>query len=607
MEHMSQDKQTNIPTNYGALGTLVTVFFFWGFIGAGNSIFIPFCKNYFHLDQFQSQLVDFAFYLAYYIGALILFTVGTAGGKEVIGSWGYKKSIVYGLLLSALGAAAMIAAVNGQSFTGMLMGLFVVALGFSIQQTAAQPFAISLGDPKTGSSRVNLAGGINSLGTTIGPLLVGYALFGGAAVCDNQINSLPLIKVIILYLCVGLLFIGAALLFALSKKVPAGKIDEVPEKAPKALGSLWMLTGLLIIAFVPVFSSYKGDNIDKVNALKKTFEVQSKQVSDLQCELSGKTKEQADVIYAKIESIQATHKAQDDEIKAIMKPIEQQRFIWTLVALALVTLGLPILNGIASKQKTGWGAMQYPQLVYGMLAIFIYVGVEVAIGSNLGELLKGKDFGGYRSSELSPFIAMYWGSLMIGRWTGAVAAFNLQKSTQNILKFVTPFIAFAVVLMLTAAAGHTVSMLYWYIICVALQMLVAYFGKDKPTTTLLLFSGFGLLAMVVGLCTTGTISIYAFLSGGLACSIMWPCIFTLAIAGLGKYTNQGSAFLIMMILGGSIIPPIQGKLADIIGIHSSFWVAAVCFVYLALFAVMAKNILRKQGISYDNAATGGGH
>src|SRR2546423_13253816 len=99
----SQNLQsTGIPTNYGALSTLVTVFFFWGFIAAGNSVFIPFCKNYFNLDQFQSQLIDFAFYLAYYIGALGLFAFGAFGGKDLVGHWGYKKSIVYGLLFSAL-------------------------------------------------------------------------------------------------------------------------------------------------------------------------------------------------------------------------------------------------------------------------------------------------------------------------------------------------------------------------------------------------------------------------------------------------------------------------------------------------------------------------
>lgn len=67
-----------------------------------------------------------------------------------MGKWGYKKSIVYGLLFSALGALAMILAVEGNTFAGMLVGLFIVALGFSLQQTAAQPFAILLGDPSTG-------------------------------------------------------------------------------------------------------------------------------------------------------------------------------------------------------------------------------------------------------------------------------------------------------------------------------------------------------------------------------------------------------------------------------------------------------------------------
>src|ERR1043165_3304744 len=204
----------HVPTNYGALGTLFVVFFFWGFIASGNSVFIPFCKHYFHLDQFQSQLIDFAFYTAYYVGALVLFAYGAFGGKDLVGKWGYKKSIVYGLLFSALGAAAMILAVNGNSFAGMLVGLFIVALGFSLQQTAAQPFAITLGDPVTGTSRVTLGGAVNSFGTSIGPLVVALALFGStAAITDEQIASLSLSKVIFLYIGVGILFLLAAALF----------------------------------------------------------------------------------------------------------------------------------------------------------------------------------------------------------------------------------------------------------------------------------------------------------------------------------------------------------------------------------------------------------
>ena len=122
---------------------------------------------------------------------------------------------------------------------------------------------------------------------------------------------------------------------------------------------------------------------------------------------------------------------------------------------------------------------------------------------------------------------------------------------------------------------------------------------------LMVFSILGIIAMTIGLLTTGKLGTYAFLSGGLFCSIMWPCIFALSIAGLGKYTTQGSAFLVMMILGGAIIPPIQGKLADIIGIHQSYFIAVICFVYLAFFAFRVKGILKAQGIDFDQQLSGG--
>ena len=237
--------------------------------------------------------------------------------------------------------------------------------------------------------------------------------------------------------------------------------------------------------------------------------------------------------------------------------------------------------------------MQFPQLIFGMIAIFVYVGVEVAIGSNLGELLKQPEFGGYEASAIAPFIAMYWGSLMIGRWTGAIAALSFSDVIKSRLKLIIPFVAFAVVLLLTYLAGHKVEMLFLYIVCVAVQMLVAYLSQDKPAKTLIYFSIFGLVAMFVGLHTIGIVSIFAFLTGGLACSIMWPSIFSLAINGLGKYTTQGSAFLIIMILGGAIIPPIQGKLADIVGIHFSFWVAFVCFAFLAWYGYYVWKLFRK--------------
>jgi len=547
-------QRTAIKTNTGALATLVIVFFFWGFIAASNSIFIPFCKHYFSLDQFQSQLIDFAFYLAYYIGALFLYIAGASRGKDFVAQWGYKRGIIYGLLLSVVGAVFMIIAVNFGGFAAILSALFVVALGFSLQQTAAQPFAVELGDPATGAHRILLGGGVNSFGTMIGPIIVAFALFGSTSVTDAQIASLNLDKVTILYSCVGGLFLLAALLFMISKKLPAGISESSIEKSGKATGVLIIMTILLIGFFIPVFYSYK------------------------------------------------TIPANDAEKHAL----EMYRLKWLLAALTVIVISLLYANMRAKKNSAGWGAMRYSQLVLGMLGIFTYVGVEVTIASNLGTLLALPEFGSMPAATIAPFISVYWGSLMIGRWAGSIPVFNPSKSMKNFLLVLVPLIGFGVIIGVNTIAKSDMSPLYWYIICVLVQIAGFFISQEKPATMLFLFAVFGIIAMVIGLFTTGIVSTYAFLSGGLFCSIMWPCIFALSIAGLGKYTTQGSAFLIMMILGGSIIPPIQGKLADVIGIHQSYIIAVVCFAYLAFFAYAVRGILKKQGLDFD-AQVAGGH
>lgn len=585
----------NQPTNYPALYTLILVFFFWGFIAAGNSIFIPFCKNYFSLDQFQSQLIDFAFYTAYFLGALLLFIFSTIKGFDIIGKWGYKRSIVYGLLLSAVGAAIMIVAVKSNVYYGMLIGLFVVALGFSIQQTAANPFAILLGDPKTGASRQNLAGGINSFGTSIGPIIVGLALFGTTAtVDDDQIKHLALDKVILLYTAVGALFIIAAGIFYFSKKLPDGISTEPMEKAGKARMNLIIMTVLVIVCFIPVFASYNSD-------AAKRIEILNSEITTLNTTVLTENDS------ARKELILKDTEVKKAELDTIRHPLEKTRMIYLAGALLAVVVSLVFANFSAKKNPEGWGAMKYPQLVLGMIAILAYVGVEVAIGSNLGELLSLPEFGGHQSSDLAPYISMYWGSLMIGRWTGAISVFNLTKQQQIIATILVPLIAFLVIIGINTVAQKDMSHLYYYVICVFIQIILFLLTKNKPALTLIIFGLFGVTAMIIGLLTTGNIAIYAFLSGGLACSIMWPSIFALAVTGLGKYTAQGSAFLVMMILGGGIIPPLQGKLSDIIGIHSSYIIPVFCFVYITVFAYLAKKALSNQGINVDELETESAH
>lgn len=551
--------------NKSALATLVTVFFFWGFIAASNSVFIPFCKTYFNIDQFQSQLVDFAFYGAYYIGALLLFILSGSIKKDIMNNWGYKNGIIYGLLLSAVGAFVMYPVTAGaeQGQTGVfylvLIAYFIVALGFSLQQTAANPFAIALGDPKTGSHRLNLAGGINSFGTTIGPVVVSLVIFGSASWSTDELasmianNEITLMTVQQLYLGVGALFLVAAALFYFSKKLPALKSETAFEPANKARNLLIILTLVIVGCFGYIFSTYSGDSTAN-------------------------------------------------------EELEHTRLMVLFIALLAVIAAVVIANSSATKKPEGWGAMKYPQLVLGMLAIFTYVGVEVTVGSNLGELLKQEfENSGLNAlglpvlndSQLGSYISLYWGGLMIGRWVGAITVFNPSKGLKKALLIIIPYVAFGVIVLVNSIKySFSSDEILFFAVCIAVQIGGFFLAKDNPVQTLKIFSLLGIIAMLIGLFASGNVALFAFLSGGLFCSIMWPCIFTLSIAGLGKYTSQGSAFLIMMILGGAIIPPVQGKLADVFSIQSSYWIAVVCFVYLLFYAFRTKTVLDKQGVEY---------
>ena len=462
--------------NSAALATLITVFFFWGFVAASNGIFIPFCKKHFDLSQFQSQLIDTAFYAAYFFGSLLLWLLSQTVRIDILNKLGYKKGIIYGLLLSVFGALLMIPAVSSGSFVFILGAFFVIALGFSLQQTAAQPFVIALGTADTGAHRLNLAGGVNSFGTLLGPVLVSFFLFGNLS--PDAAENASITSIDILYYLLAGVFLAAAVLLAVSK-LPRVNSDE---------------------AFEP-----------------------------------------------------------------------------------------------------GLGALKFPQLRWGMLAIFVYVGVEVTIQSNMGALLKKPEFGGYDVAHISQFISLFWGSLMIGRWCGAISAFDFSKATKRLLIIVVPFIAFAVILIVNRLRGNEISDLYVYAICVAILIAGIFFSQEKPARMLLVFSLLGMLAMLTGLFTHGEIAKFAFISGGLCCSIGWPCIFALSITGLGKHTGQGSTFLIMMILGGAIIPPLQGYIADQFDIHSSYWVTVICFAYLAWFAIKVQNILKSRKVDAESS------
>jgi FHS family L-fucose permease-like MFS transporter len=194
---------------------------------------------------------------------------------------------------------------------------------------------------------------------------------------------------------------------------------------------------------------------------------------------------------------------------------------------------------------------------------------------------------------------------MIGRWTGAVEAFTDKMDLQKILRFIAPYLAFGVFLLVNAIAKHDLTPFYVYALIILVLIGADMASKGNPARMLLIFSGLGILALLIGMATTGMTSVYAFTSVGLFCSTLWPCIFTLAVSGLGKNTSQGSSFLIMMIMGGGIMSWLQGVVADETTIHSSYIVGVLCFAYLAFYAWKVKGILKDQGISFESKISGG--
>jgi FHS family L-fucose permease-like MFS transporter len=198
---------------------------------------------------------------------------------------------------------------------------------------------------------------------------------------------------------------------------------------------------------------------------------------------------------------------------------------------------------------------------------------------------------------------------MIGRWTNSVGAFGLKKSKEQILRLLMPYLAFGVFLGVNAIAKHDVQQFLIYAAVIVAMIIGDMLSKGNPARQLLIFSAMGITALIIGMLSDGMVSVYAFISVGLFCSTLWPCIFTLAIAGLGKHTNEGASFLIMMIMGGGFISLLQGWLSgnNLLGIQYSYVVGVACFAYLAFYAIKAKSILKQNGIDYDVKTSGGGH
>lgn len=577
---MNSNKQ---QTKWSQFLSLIVVFFFWGFVAASNDILIPVFKKWFVLTQVQSQLVAWAFYVAYFVGSVIFFIISLK--TDILQKFGYKKTLAVGLVLSAVGAFLFVPAASAASFWFFLSALFIVGLGFSVQQIVANPLAIKMGSPETGAHRLTMAGGINSLGTTIGPILVGIALFG----MGNDEEAAPA-----------------------SSNLP--KIEIVKSEYQTHKSEL-----------IKNIVELKKDGQDDPVIVNEVVAIVQKNIDDLDSQMvsidqnSANSDAQVELYSTKLGEIKQRSTQILYPIGFVKENLKLVKTPFIVLGLAFILVAIFMLfskiedpakeeEALIEEGSAKFRILDYPQLYLGMLAIFLYVGVEVSIISNLPALLHTKEFGGILEHNIAPFVSLYWGSLMIGRWNGSINVFNISKISNMVLKFIVPFIAFLIIIVANELSGKDVSSFYIYAIWIIAFIIMSFIGGRNAGKTLMIFGIAGVVMMFLGLVYPDKqMAKYFFISGGLFCSIMWPSIFDLAIAGLGKNTGKASSFLVMMILGGGIIPLIQGYICDfdlsspngIMGItwtHFSYVIPILCFIYLAFYGFITPKILQKQGV-----------
>lgn len=228
----------------------------------------------------------------------------------------------------------------------------------------------------------------------------------------------------------------------------------------------------------------------------------------------------------------------------------------------------------------GAGALRHPHTVLGMIAIFMYVGGEVTVGSVIINFLGTPRLGGLAHEQASRYLAFYWGGLMIGRFMGAFALSDLRGWLKHGLVALVPVAAAVTVFLLSGPANALP-----YTALLAGLLVAFYAGESSPQRMLALFSGVIILLLAVGMGTSGAVAQWSILGIGLFCSVMWSNIFALAIEGLGPLKSQASSLLVMAILGGAVLPPLQGAVADALGIQTSFVVPMIAFAYVAFYGL----------------------
>ncbi|HIP35536.1 MAG TPA: MFS transporter [Crocinitomix sp.] len=444
--------------------TLTILFFLWGFTTVLNDILVPYFKSKFNLGDTASMLVQTTFFGAYGIGAFAYY-IYSKYKTDLLNKIGYKNGILIGLLLSAIGTALFFPISYINNYYVYLLPLFVIGIGFTILQIACNPYVTLLGEQKSASSRLNLSQGINSLGTTLAPIIGAFLLFNSE---DSSVTATD----------IGIPFL--------------------------ILSSIFLLT-FVFVKFQNL-PDYKNDAfINKVDVLT------------------------------------------------------------------------------------------IPQVKLGMIAIFLYVGAEVAIGSKLLEYLTLENIMGFDKDIAGAYVGIYWGGAMIGRLS---SAFLLnQELTLNKRVIYSALSTIATVVIITFAIQITTKLnfydIYPILFFIPIQFMGLFIFRDSNQMTLGTFSGLNVILLLTAFIFKGEIAMWSIIAIGLFNSIMWSNIFTISIENLKENTSKASSLLIIMITGGAIFPLFMGIVSDKYNLEYAYLLPIIAYFYIFIFGIKSKSFKHK--------------
>lgn len=260
--------------------------------------------------------------------------------------------------------------------------------------------------------------------------------------------------------------------------------------------------------------------------------------------------------------------------------------VFTTLAAIFFFVHLPHIG--EGKIEPGFAALKFPHVDLGIIAIFMYVGGEVAVGSSIINFLGQPKIAGFTQLEASGYVSLFWGGMLIGRFMGAVELSEIAPGVKRLLLSAIPLAAF---LVLGAIRGWAVVKMYLPFL--ALCWMLFQFGKSLAARTLMIFSLTVVALLATAIFTGGRLAMWCVIGAGLFTSIGWSNTFSLAIEGLGIYKSQASSLLVMAILGGAILPPLQGYVADRWNLQISYVVPLIAYAYVAFYGWKGHEIGRR--------------